>query len=144
MLIKSSDSIQSGLLLLKAEILAKLNNSPEGVIIEVSEFKPKRTNIQNKFYWANVHEITELLRAKNVKKVIDNKEFNIKIELLITDEEVHEINKNVGNITTTTKMSKKEFIDFMDKIFAFWITTTNGEWSPKELTKGYLERTGML
>lgn len=137
MIIKNKDDIETALLCAKSEILGKLLNCKDGVLIEISEFKPKRTDLQNNFYWANVRDITDILRAYNIKKTI------MGFKLLLTDEDVHEINKQVFNIKTTTKLSKKEFCDFMDSLFAFWIEKTKGKWQPKELTRGYLERTGL-
>lgn len=137
MLVKNIDNCESSLLLIKAEMYAKLANCPDGVLIEITEFKPKRTSLQNNFYWANVKDVTEVLRAHNVKKKL------LDFEILITDEDVHDINKQVFNITTTTKLSKKEFCDYMDSMFAFWIEKTRGKWQPKELTRGYLERSGI-
>ena len=137
MIIKNKDDIETALLCAKSDILGKLLNCKDGVLIEISEFKPKRTDLQNNFYWANVRDITDILRAYNIKKTI------MGFKLLLTDEDVHEINKQVFNIKTTTKLSKKEFCDFMDSLFAFWIKKTKGKWQPKELTRGYLERTGL-
>ena len=137
MIIKNKDDIETALLCAKSDILGKLLNCKDGVLIEISEFKPKRTDLQNNFYWANVRDITDILRAYNIKKTI------MGFKLLLTDEDVHEINKQVFNIKTTTKLSKKEFCDFMDSLFAFWIEKTKGKWQPKELTRGYLERTGL-
>ena len=137
MIIKNKDDIETALLCAKSDILGKLLNCKDGVLIEISEFKPKRTNPQNNFYWANVKDITEILRAYNVKKIF------LGFELLMTDEDVHQLNKMQFNIDTTKKLSKKEFCDFMESLFAFWITETKGKWQPKELTRGYLERTGL-
>ena len=138
MLVKNKESIASGLAIIKAELMAKIEACPDGLLIEITEFKPKRTSLQNSFYWANIKDVTEILREHNITKKM------LGFEILITYEDVHEINKAQFNITTTTKLSKKEFCDFMDSMFAFWIEKTKGKWTPKELARTYLEKTGAI
>ena len=41
-------------------------------------------------------------------------------------------------------MSVKEFTEYMDKVFAFWIEKTGGYFVPKETTTSYLEKTGLI
>lgn len=136
MIIKNANDIQLALMSLKIEILNTLAENKDGAIIEVSPLKSKRSKLQNDFYWGVIGDLVELFNYYNMTYIVRG--FNI----AYNKEVIHEINKLQFDIKSTAKLSKKEFVDFMDKLFAFWITETKGKWKPKELTRGYLERHG--
>ena len=62
----------------------------------------------------------------------------------ISDEVLHEINKTVFGVKSTARMNSKDFTEYMDKVLAFWIEKTHGFFVPKETTKSYLEKTGLV
>lgn len=111
-------------------------NATDGVDIEIKEHKPKRTIQQNSFYWLNCTDIAKFLTEAGSTYS--------EYELDYTSEIIHEINKKKFGVSTTTKLSKQDFCEYMTKMFAFWIEKTNGFWQPKESPYSYLERTGVL
>lgn len=111
-------------------------NAKDGVDIEIKEHKTKRTIQQNSFYWVNCTDIAKFLTEAGLTYG--------EYELDYTSEIIHEINKKKLGVSTTTKLSKQDFCEYMTKMFAFWIEKTNGFWQPKESPYSYLERTGIL
>lgn len=117
-------------------IKAMLANCKDGVDVEIREHKRKRTNEQNRFYWLNVNEIATVLNEAGASYGDYGLAFSTEI--------IHEINKKMIGEATTTKMSVKEFGEYMEKVFSFWIEKTNGFFQPKESVYSYLERTGLV
>lgn len=124
------------MLRLVAPLRARIKASKHGIDVEVTEHKQRRTNEQNRFYWANVSDIVDVLNDAGVTYG----EFGIPY----SSEILHEINKRLFNVASTAKLSKSEFCDFMNRLQAFWIEKTNGFYAPKETVSSYLERTGLL
>lgn len=121
---------------IKPQVKAMLNICLSGIDIEVKEHRNKRTSAQNNFYWLNVSDIADVLNDGGCSYG----EFN----LPYTSELIHDINKIVFGVKTTTRMTIKEFCQYMDKMTVFWIEKTNGAFQPKEVAYSYLERTGLI
>ena len=104
------------------------------VIVEVHEFKPKRTNEQNAYYFLMNNEVAKFLNEAG----LTYGEFNLPYSKDI----VHEIQKKIFGIETTTKLSIKEFCDYETQVIHFWQERTHGEWQPSELPESYLIKKG--
>lgn len=104
------------------------------VLIEVSEFKNKRSSEFNAYYWLSNGWVAECLNEAGCRYG----EFN----LVYNAELIHEIQKTIFGIKTTTKMKTDEFCDYMHKITSFWIEKTQGNYQPKEVSESYLIRKG--
>ena len=104
-----------------------LLSSGKTVDVSVSEHKTKRSSAQNRFYF----------KVNNAGLTYGD--FN----LPYTTELCHEINKKIFGISTTTRMSKEDFCDYMTKILSYWIEKTNGQFEFEETPYSYLERTGL-
>ena len=98
--------------------------------VEVDVKNKKRTNDQNAYYWILCTNIADFLTESGCTYG----EFN----LPYTSELVHEVNKCLFGIETTTKMDVKDFCDYTTKITSFWQERTNGMWYPPELPTSYL------
>lgn len=104
------------------------------VLAEVQEFKPKRTNAQNDYYWQINQEVADFLDDAGLRYG----EFKIPYNKNI----IHEIQKTIFGIDTTRSMSKREFCDYETKVIHFWQERTEGNWQPSELPVSYLIRKG--
>lgn len=110
-----------------------LENSKE-VDADVKEFKHKRTNEQNAYYFLINNEVAEFLNDCG----LTYGEFGLPYNKDI----IHEIQKKVFGISTTTKMSIGEFCEYETKVIHFWQERTHGEWKPTELPESYLIKKG--
>lgn len=119
-----------------APLKAMLSASRNGVDFEMKEHRQTRSTAQNRFYWENVGQVVNVLNEAGCTYGEDCLPF--------TSEIIHEINKIKLGVQTTTRLSVKEFCEFMDKMFAFWIERTAGVFVPLETASSYLERTGLL
>ena len=115
----------------QAEIM--LNNGKK-ITVEVSEKKNKRSSEQNNYYWLFNSELAKFLDEAG----LTYGEF----ELPYTSEIVHDINKKLFDVKTTTKLSVGEFCEYMNKLLLFWQQRTAGEFQMSELPANYLERKG--
>lgn len=104
------------------------------VSAEVSEFKYKRTNEQNAYYFLMNTEVAQFLNESG----LTYGEFN----LPYTKDIIHAIQKKVFGVETTTKMSIHEFCDYETQVIQFWQERTNGQWQPTELPESYLTKKG--
>lgn len=104
------------------------------VLIEVSEFKNKRSNEFNAYYWLSNTWVADCLNDAGCVYG----EFGISY----TSELIHSIQKQIFGVKTTTKMKTDEFCDYMHKITSFWIDKTQGNYQPKEISETYLIRKG--
>lgn len=111
-----------------------LASCKSGIDVEVKEHKHKRSNAQNDYYWQFNTELAEFLKGAGVKYGKHNLPYNKNL--------VHDINKTVFGIETTTKMSRKEFCDYMTELFVFWNDETGGHFEMSELPDSYLETRG--
>lgn len=110
-----------------------LENGKE-VVAEVNEFKRKRTNEQNAYYFLLNNEVAKFLNEAG----LTYGEFGLPYNKDI----VHEIQKKVFGIETTTKMNIQEFCDYETQVIHFWQERTHGEWRPTELPESYLIKKG--
>lgn len=104
------------------------------VNVEVTEFKNKRSSDANAYYWLLNGWIAECLNNAGCTYG----EFNIPYNA----ELIHEVNKTIWGLKTTTKMDIHEFCDYTTKVTQFWQERTQGEFIPKELPESYLVRKG--
>ena len=98
--------------------------------VEVKEHEEKRTTAQNNYYHMICEEIAKFLRDAEARYGKFNTKFTKKL--------IHEINKSNFDVETTTKMTVKEFCDYMTQVIAFWQEETNYYWMPSELPTSYL------
>lgn len=110
-----------------------LENGKE-VVVEVQEFKKKRTNEQNAYYFLLNNEVAKFLNDCG----LTYGEFNLPYNKDI----IHEIQKKVFGVETTTKLNIQEFCDFETQVIHFWQERTHGEWRPTELPESYLIKKG--
>lgn len=104
------------------------------VVAEVQEFKPKRTNEQNAYYFLLNNEVAKFLNDCG----LTYGEFNLPYNKDI----IHEIQKKLFGVETTTKLNIQEFCDFETQVIHFWQERTHGEWRPSELPESYLIKKG--
>ncbi len=110
-----------------------LENGKE-VVAEVQEFKKKRTNEQNAYYFLLNNEVAKFLNDCG----LTYGEFNLPYNKDI----IHEIQKKVFGVETTRKLNIQEFCDFETQVIHFWQERTYGEWRPSELPESYLIKKG--
>lgn len=115
---------------------AMLTAAKNGVDVELSEHKHRRSTAQNAFYWSNMTDVAVVLNEAGC----GYGEYRIPY----TAEVVHEINKTIFGQKTTTKMAVAEFSAYMTAVFDFWIERTRGFFVPKESAESYLDRSGYL
>lgn len=104
------------------------------VLIEVSEFKPKRSNEQNAYYWLYNSELANFFNDSG----LSYGEF----EIPYTSEIIHDIQKKLFGVKTTTKMKTSEFCEYIRRLQSFWSEKTKGEFMMSELPESYLIRKG--
>lgn len=112
-----------------------LLSTGKAVDVSVSEHKTKRSSAQNRFYFKLNQELAKFFNEHG----LSYGEFSIPY----TTELCHEINKKLFGISTTTKMNKQDFCDYMTQILSYWIEKTCGEFEFEETPYSYLERTGL-
>jgi sulfatase maturation enzyme AslB (radical SAM superfamily) len=134
MIIKDKDSIN--IEEVYKDILKALEQYNE-VEIKIEPYVVERSLEQNNYYWLCNNSIASFLNNAGIpaKKVnYAGQSFNINFSSQL----IHEINKEVFGINTTTKLSRKEFGEYMEKVFALWIEKTKGEWYPPDLIRSYV------
>ena len=112
-----------------------LNNGKK-IIVEVSEKKQKRSNEQNNYYWLFNGQLADFLNDSG----LSYGEYKIPY----TADIIHDIDKTIFGVKTTTKMSIGEFCEYMNKLLIFWQEKTKGEFQMSELPANYLERKGYI
>lgn len=112
-----------------------LNNGKK-ILVEVAEKKEKRSNEQNNYYWLFNGQLADFLNDSG----LSYGEFNIPYSADI----IHDINKTLFGVKTTTKLSIGDFCQYMNKLLIFWQEKTNGEFQMSELPANYLERKGYI
>ena len=112
-----------------------LNNGKK-IIVEVSEKKQKRSNEQNNYYWLFNGQLADFLNDSG----LDYGQYKIPY----TADIIHDIDKTIFGVKTTTKMSIGEFCEYMNKLLIFWQEKTKGEFQMSELPANYLERKGYI
>lgn len=102
--------------------------------VEVKKHVHKRSNAQNSYYHLMCQEVAKFLDTAG----LSYGEYNIPY----TGELLHELNKKLFGVKTTTKLSKEDFCDYMTRMIQFWQEKTNWEWMPSELPESYLIKQG--
>lgn len=118
---------------LKEQALLLLANGKK-VDAEVKAHKHIRSNAQNNYYWLLCGEIADFLDEAG----LSYGEHHIPY----TGELIHEINKQLFGVKTTTKLDISEFCRYMTKVIFFWQEKTGGEFAPSQLPAAYLKRRG--
>lgn len=113
-----------------------LLDAGKAVDVTVAEHKVKRTNQQNAYYWLFNGELAKFLDEAGLSYG--------EYKLPYTGELVHEINKSLFGVSTTTKMKKDEFCEYMTKLMSFWTEKTAGQFIMSESPYGYLEKVGYV
>lgn len=132
MIIKDNMQLQEYLPKLKILCIKMLETTKYGIKLSVEKFKPKRTCDQNSFYWLNCGDIAKFLT--NAGCFIVKMGYKCKWK----KDDVHDVNKERFNVDSTSKLSKKEFIEYMEGMFAFWQEKTDYEWEPLDSSLVYL------
>lgn len=96
--------------------------------VEVKKHINKRSNAQNNYYWLICSEVAKFLDEAGL-------EYG---ELDYSSDIIHALNKKKTGTKTTTKLSIKEFCDYMTKIINYWQEKTSYSWMPSELPATYL------
>lgn len=104
------------------------------ITVEIAEKKQKRSNEQNAYYWLFNGQLADFLNNAGCSYG--------EWAIPYTGELIHEINKKLFGVKTTTKMKVGEFCEYMNKLMLFWQEKTNGEFIMSELPANYLERKG--
>ena len=110
--------------------------SGSAVDCNVTKHKHTRTLEQNAYYWLFNRELADFLD----KAGLTYGEFKIPY----TKDIIHDINKTLYSVKSTTSMSIGEFCEYMNKLLIFWQERTGGEFQMSELPANYLERKGYL
>lgn len=108
--------------------------SGKKVDVEVKEHKHKRTLEQNNYYWLFCGQLADFLDESGLTYG--------EYKLPYTGELIHDINKKLFGVKTTTKMSIGEFCQYMNKLLIFWGEKTEHNFQMSELPANYLERKG--
>lgn len=101
---------------------------------EVKAHRHLRSKEQNSYYWLICGEIADFLDEAGLTYG--------EHKIPYTGELIHEINKKLFGVKTTTKLSIGEFCQYMTKVIFFWQEKTAGEFAPSQLPAQYLERRG--
>ena len=117
----------------QAEIML---NAGKKITVEVAEKKQKRSNEQNAYYWLFCGQLATFLSDSGLTYG--------EHQIPYSSELIHEINKKLFSVKTTTKLSVGEFCEYMNKLLLFWQEKTAGEFQMSELPANYLERKGYI
>lgn len=116
----------------RAKIL--IQSSKHGIDVDVKKHIHKRSSEANAYYWLFNGELAEFLNNSGV--CYGEHQIPYSAEL------IHEINKKLFGIKTTTKLSVGDFCSYMNRLLLFWQEKTGGEFAMSELPANYLERKG--
>jgi hypothetical protein len=125
----------------QAELMLK---SGKQIDVEVTEHKNKRSIEQNNYYWFINGLIEKCLYDAGIEIEYEIKILKIVWKRPVNQKDIHEINKDTFGIETTTKLSVKEFCEYMNKVFILWIENTQGALEIPELPDSYLQRKGYM
>lgn len=117
-------------------IAEALKSAKYGVDVSVKLHTNRRTSLQNAYLFANYEEIVRILKEAGCTYGCYHIPYTVEL--------IHDITKWEQGIEHTKNMSTKEFSDFVEKMFAFWIEETAGQFQPLETLSSYMERTGLL
>lgn len=133
MYIASSDQLDYIFDCLYEQAKLLLDNGKK-VDAEVKQHRQIRSSEQNNYYHLICSEVAKFLNDAGMSYG--------EHALPYTGELIHEINKKLFDVKTTTKLSISEFCQYMTKVIFFWQERTAGEYCPSELPAQYLERKG--
>lgn len=133
MIIQSTKDIDTVFAIARTTIELMLQ-SGKVVSVDVCEKKSKRSLGQNSYYWLHNGWVADCLNDAGCTYG--------EFELPFTPDTIHEIQKKVFGVKTTTKMTWQEFKDYIFRITVFWQERTNGEYQPKELPDSWLSAHG--
>lgn len=133
MIVKTREQLNQALELVKSKSTLMLE-AGKVVDLEVTEFKKKRTNQANAYYWLFNGWVAEFLNDAGLSYG--------EHELPYTSELIHEIQKKIFGVESTAKMNIGDFNNYINRITVFWQEKTAGEFMPKELPLSYLEKQG--
>ena len=102
--------------------------------VEVKKHIHTRTKEQNNYYHLICTEIATFLDGAGLSYG--------EHKLPYTGDLLHEINKMIFGVKTTTKLSIGDFCDYMTRIILYWQEKTAFEWMPSELPAVYLAQRG--
>lgn len=109
--------------LIKPKISQLLNNSANGITIDIKKYQRNRTNEQNRYLWAIYKNIVEF---HNQSGFIPD---GLKIRT-ITSEFLHEYFKARFDVKETKKLSTVEFCHYTDSIQLLMTEQTKGNYDP--------------
>ena len=129
MIIRSKSDLKQVFTMLyqQAEVLLSCGKQ---VRAEICEFIKKRSVEANNYYWLICKEVGDFLDEAG----LSYGEYKLKYNKDL----IHEINKQIFGVETTTKMNVREFCDYTTKMIQFWQEKTNFNWCPSELPISYL------
>lgn len=104
-------------------------DSGKSVNIEVKQHKSKRNNAQNAYYWTFNTQVANCLNDAGLTYG--------EHELPYNSDLIHELNKHIFGVKTTTRMKVGEFCEYVEKLLAFWTEKTQGEFMVDELPESY-------
>ena len=116
-----------------AEILPVANN---GIDVIIRKHERIRSSQQNNLLWAVYNNITQFFLETGF--IIDRLPL-----LYLNNEFLHEYFKARFNVKTTTKLTTKEFMDYVDKIQYEMVEQSKGNYEPI-IPDDYIEKTGLL
>lgn len=125
MLVKNADDVEA----ITKSIIFQLEASKDGIVVDIKENKETRGSRQNAFYWVIVNDISRFMIGAGAYYELHG------VRLEYHKDTIHDINKAMGSIDSTTKLTVKEFIEYMDSMTAFWVERTNKLWRPKDVYK---------
>ena len=108
------------------KMLNALKGTNNGLQVTVKENIQKRSTLQNAFYWRGNNSISKFMKDAGCYFMLQGE------KLEYTKDVVHMINKSHFGIDTTTKMSIREFVDYITALHVFWDERTNGFYVPSE------------
>ena len=116
-----------------AEILPVANN---GIDVIIRKHERIRSSQQNNLLWAVYNNITQFFLETGF--IIDRLPL-----LYLNNEFLHEYFKARFNVKTTTQLTTKEFMDYVDKIQYEMVEQSKGNYEPI-IPDDYIEKTGLL
>lgn len=126
MIINSKNNLSEGFNTLYDKAKELIEYGP--IIVEIKPYVPNRGKTQNDYYFRMCKEIADFLRVSGLKGYTKSK--------------VHNINKFIFNVETTTDLSKDEFCDYITEVIEYWQDKTNNYWVPSDNPRSYLKKMG--
>jgi len=104
----------------KVDRVFSSGNAKYGIDIIITPHKEKRSLEQNNYYFLICSDISNFFNDAGI--VFKKAKFNgIEYPIYWSSNAIHLFNKTIFGINTTTRLTKKEFCEFMEKVFELWI-----------------------